>query len=55
MRVTPLASGSQGNSVLLEIGRHRLLVDAGLECEELEARLAQVSGAPRSVDAILLT
>lgn len=55
MRITPLASGSQGNSLLLEGGGKRLLVDVGLGCDAMEQRLEAVGVAPRSIDAAFIT
>ncbi len=55
MRITTLASGSQGNAVLLESRRLRLLIDVGLERKELEDRLQSIDVPPRTIDAALLT
>ncbi len=51
----PLASGSQGNAVLVRGGHGALLVDAGLEREELLARLALVRQRPEDLVGLLLT
>jgi len=55
LRVCLLASGSRGNSALIETGGCRILVDAGLSGRETERRLAglQLSGA--DLHAILVT
>src|SRR6266849_382225 len=55
MRVTILASGSGGNSCLVESDATRLLVDAGLSARELERRLASRQVAPESIQALFLT
>lgn len=55
MRVTVLGSGSAGNSVLVESGVARVLVDAGFSGRDLERRLACVGVAPESIDALLVT
>lgn len=55
MRVVLLASGSKGNSLLVCIGRTRLLIDSGLAARELLHRLALVDIDPESIDAILVT
>lgn len=55
MRVCILASGSAGNVTLLETGRTRLLVDAGLGKRETLARLAAVEKCADRVDGILIT
>ena len=54
-QVTPLASGSQGNAVLVHAGDRLLLVDAGLPVDTIEERLAAVDVRARQVDALLLT
>lgn len=55
MRVCLLASGSKGNSVFVESGETRLLVDAGLSAKELTARLATVGVDAATLNAILVT
>jgi phosphoribosyl 1,2-cyclic phosphodiesterase len=55
MRVCLLASGSKGNSLLVESGRTRLMIDAGLSARELRRRLDVVGVAPESIDALLIT
>ncbi len=55
MRVCLLASGSKGNSVYLESGDTRLLIDAGLSAKELTLRLAAVGVDAETLNAILVT
>ncbi len=55
LRVSILASGSSGNVTLLETGRTRLLVDAGLGKRETLARLAAVERTVDHLDGILIT
>lgn len=55
MRVTILGSGSGGNSILVESGEVRLLVDAGFSGRDLERRLATVDVDPASLSAVLIT
>ena len=55
MKVTVLGSGSKGNSVLVESGGVRLLVDAGFSGRDLERRLAAVEVSAESVTALLIT
>lgn len=55
MKVTVLGSGSRGNSVLVESGGVRLLVDAGFSGRDMERRLAAAEVAPESVTALLIT
>jgi len=55
MRVCLLASGSKGNAILVESGRTRLLIDAGLSAREIRARLAQIDVPVESLTALLIT
>ena len=55
VRVVPLASGSSGNATLVELGRTRILVDAGISALGLLRRLEAVRIAPSSIAAVLLT
>ncbi len=55
MRVCLVASGSKGNSVYLESGQSRLLIDAGLSAIELITRLAAIGVDASTLDAILVT
>lgn len=55
IRAICLASGSRGNSLFIEGGGVRILVDAGLSCRQIETRLIEVGIDPRSIDAILVT
>ena len=55
MRVIVLASGSGGNACVVESGRTRVLVDAGLSAREIERRLEARSIPPESIAAVFLT
>lgn len=55
MKITPLASGSSGNSFLIEANGASVLVDAGLSCKQIVQRLAQVQVDPGSLKAILVS
>jgi phosphoribosyl 1,2-cyclic phosphodiesterase len=55
MRICLLASGSKGNSVLVESGRTRLLIDAGISARELHKRLDLVGVDAASLTALLVT
>lgn len=55
MKVTILGSGSSGNSILVEAGDVRVLVDAGFSGRDIERRLAAVGVAPDSLAGILIT
>ncbi len=54
-RVSILASGSSGNSTLLETGRTRLLVDAGLGKKEMLKRLQALGHWLDRLDGILIS
>ena len=55
MRVVVLGSGSAGNSVVIESGERRILIDAGFSCREIERRCAEVGVEAESLEAIVLT
>jgi phosphoribosyl 1,2-cyclic phosphodiesterase len=55
MILTPLASGSSGNSFLVRENGNAVLVDAGLSGKRLRERLEKVSCDPGSIDAILVS
>jgi phosphoribosyl 1,2-cyclic phosphodiesterase len=55
VRLQVLASGSGGNATLVRAGELALLIDAGLELDDLERRLAEARMPPHLLDAIALT
>ncbi len=55
MRVCLLASGSRGNSTLIEVDGCRLLIDAGLSGVETARRLSTIGLTGDDLDAILVT
>lgn len=55
MRLCLLASGSKGNSLFLQTGDCRLLIDAGLSARETVARLNGIGVNGEDLDAILVT
>src|ERR1043165_9172079 len=55
MRLWVLGSGSNGNAVLVETARSRILVDAGFSPRELKKRLAIAGFAPESIEALVVT
>jgi len=50
-----LASGSKGNSVYIECGETRLLIDAGLSATEITKRLESIGVDGSTLSAILIT
>ena len=55
MKISILASGSKGNSVYLESGETRLLIDAGLSATEIIKRLAAIGVDSSSLHGILIS
>ncbi|WP_092348500.1 MBL fold metallo-hydrolase [Desulfuromusa kysingii] len=55
MRVCLLASGSRGNSALIEADGSRLLIDAGLSGVETERRLSTIGLTGEDLHGILVT
>jgi phosphoribosyl 1,2-cyclic phosphodiesterase len=55
VKITILGSGSRGNSILVESGETRLLIDAGFSGRDLERRLAAVEVEPASLTSLLIT
>ena len=53
--VSVLASGSRGNTAIVESARARLLVDAGISCRETFKRVKLSGRDPREISAILIT
>ena len=54
-RFVSLASGSSGNSALVDTGSARLLIDCGLRPAELSNRLQRVGLRPADITAVVLT
>jgi phosphoribosyl 1,2-cyclic phosphodiesterase len=54
-RVQVLRSGSAGNTILVEAGPTRLLIDAGLPAENIARLLASMNLTPGDLTAVLLT
>lgn len=55
IRFASLGSGSEGNALLVESGRSRLLLDCGFSVAETVRRLERLDIQPESLDAILVT
>ena len=55
MKMTVLASGSKGNSMVVSSSRTRILVDAGMSCREIVRRMKMAEEDPETLDAILIT
>lgn len=55
MKITPLASGSSGNSFLIQANGSSILVDAGLSGKQLAERLEIAGTDPGSLDGIVVS
>lgn len=55
MQMSVLASGSTGNSLYIENGDRRLLIDCGLSGKKMVELLAQINRKAEDIDAILVT
>lgn len=55
LRVGVLGSGSGGNSVVVESGSNRLLIDAGFSCRELMRRMKTLDFDPATLGGLVLT
>lgn len=55
MRFASLGSGSEGNALVIEAGRTRLMLDCGFGVDETELRLARLGLAPGDLDGIVVT
>jgi phosphoribosyl 1,2-cyclic phosphodiesterase len=53
--VSVLASGSRGNSTMVQSSSTRILVDAGISCRETFKRLKAAGHDPHAVDAIVIS
>jgi phosphoribosyl 1,2-cyclic phosphodiesterase len=53
--VSVLASGSRGNSTIVQSSSTRLLVDAGISCRETFKRMKAAGDDPHALSAILIT
>ena len=53
--VTVLASGSRGNSAMVQSSSTRILVDAGISCRETCKRMQEVGSDPHSLSAVVIT
>ncbi|MFZ5648307.1 MAG: MBL fold metallo-hydrolase [Bacillota bacterium] len=55
MQIHVLASGSSGNSVFIDLGGVRLLVDAGISTRRIEKSLASIGAEAGQIHAVLIT
>ena len=55
MRFASLASGSEGNALIVESGKSRVMLDCGLSLKETLCRLSWLSLSPEDISGILVT
>lgn len=55
MKVCVLASGSKGNSTYIEANNHKILIDVGITCKDLENRLNEINVNIMDIDTLLIT
>ena len=55
MKLCVLGSGSRGNSVLMQSGNTRLLIDAGFGTRTIAKRLKSIGVDPRSIQGVVVT
>lgn len=55
MRVQILASGSKGNSTLIETDKAKILIDLGINFAQVKKRLTCINLIPEEIDAIVIT
>ena len=55
MRFCVLASGSKGNCTYVETKDHRILIDIGTTCLNIERKLKEKDIHPSSIDTVLVT
>ena len=55
MRFASLGSGSQGNSLIVDAGDTRILLDCGFSVRATVQRLARLSIPPETISAVVLT
>src|SRR5579862_5202452 len=53
--ISLLASGSRGNSALVQTSTTKILVDVGISCRETFRRMKVLAEEPRSLSAVLIT
>ena len=53
--IKPIASGSSGNCMYVEINGFRLLIDAGIPAKHIGAGLAEAGVTPAELDAVIIT
>jgi len=55
LRFSSLGSGSEGNALLVEVARTRILMDCGFGLQDTVARLARLGVSPEELSGIVVT
>lgn len=55
MKFCTLASGSSGNSLFVDTGVTKLLIDAGISARQLKLRLSQIGSSLDEIDSVVIT
>ena len=55
VQMVPLYSGSSGNSIFLQFGRRRFLVDVGCSCKRISEALHSIGQNPADLDGVFIT
>jgi phosphoribosyl 1,2-cyclic phosphodiesterase len=55
LSLSPLFSGSSGNSIFISSGRTKILVDAGVSCKRIEEALKSIGETAAGLRGILIT
>lgn len=55
IKVCVLGSGSKGNSILVDNGRNRIIIDAGLTARTITQKLSEIDLSLSEIDGILIT
>ena len=55
IRIIPIASGSTGNALYLQIDDHKLLIDAGVSCKKIRSALNNNGIELSDIDALFIT
>ena len=55
IKVSVLSSGSSGNSIYIDDGKHSFLIDAGLSGKKIINRMKDIDADPDNLDGIMIT
>ncbi len=55
LEITPLFSGSSGNSIHIKHGKTELLIDAGVSCRSICCALSKIGSAAENISCVLVT